>query len=77
MKKGYGSGRFISGREDMRWLKDVHLPRLSVKKFKSAMLYGNEDCPTKVEVYRSENPGMKANKVVFKSKGRSCRLKRR
>lgn len=67
---------FISGKEDMRWLKTTHLPKLSLKKFKSAVIHGNEDCPTKVEVYRSSDPSATAQKVVYKMKGRSCRLRR-
>ena len=67
---------FITGKEDMRWLKSTHLPKLSLKKFKSAMIHGNEDCPSRVEVYRSSDPSAKAQKVVYKSRGSSCRLRR-
>ncbi len=67
---------FISGKSDMRWLKQVHLPKISLKKFKSAMIYGNEDCPSKVELYRSADPSTRAQKVVYKARGKSCRLKR-
>jgi hypothetical protein len=77
-KKRTGDGRanLISGREDMAWLRDVHLPKLS-SKFKSAMIYGNEDCPRKVAVYRSENPSITSNPIVFRTKKGSCKLKRR
>lgn len=76
-KRSARSGNFITGREDMQWLRDVHLPKLSLKKFKSAMIYGNSDCPEKVALYRSANPGVKASPVVFKRKGSGCRLKKR
>lgn len=75
-KRKHSRENFISGREDMAWLRDVHLPKISIKKFKSAMIYGNEDCPTKVALYRSSDPHMNANPVVYRSKG-GCKLRRR
>jgi hypothetical protein len=75
-RRNHGAGHLITGRDDMRWLKDVHLPKLS-SKYKSAVIYGNDDCPSKIEVYGSANPGLTAKKIVFKRKGSSCRLKRR
>jgi len=46
---------FINTKDDMQWLRDVHLPRLS-KKFKSAILYGNEDYPDEIAVFEKRNP---------------------
>lgn len=46
---------FLTGREDMKWLRDVHLPRLG-KSYKSAVIYGNEDWPTRIEVYKRAQP---------------------
>jgi hypothetical protein len=66
----------INSRQDMKWLKEVHLPRLS-RRFKSAILHGNEDCPNKVEVYRSDKPSISSKKVVYVRRGSSCRLKRK
>jgi len=59
----------------MRWLRDVHLPRLS-SKFKSAILYGNEDCPAKVSVFRSKDPEVTTPSVTYRAK-RGCKLTRR
>jgi len=53
-----GSSTFISDEEDesdMQWLREVHLPNLS-SNFHSAVLYGNEDSPDRIEVYHSADP---------------------
>jgi hypothetical protein len=69
--------KLISGREDMRWLRDVHLPRVSLRRYKSAVLHGSEDCPSRVELYRSSNPSRNAQKIVYVNRGSGCRLKRK
>jgi len=46
---------FLQEPDDMQWLRDVHLPGLP-KKFHSAMLHGNEDGPTQIDVYESADP---------------------
>ena len=48
-------GIFINTIDDMQWLKDVHLLELS-QEYKSAMVYGNEDCPFQIECYLSKDP---------------------
>jgi hypothetical protein len=45
-----------STQDEMEWLRDVHLPGLDLKKYLFAILYGNEDYPTRIEVYTSQNP---------------------
>lgn len=52
-----GPGTFIAGREDMQWLANVHLSSLGDNWLNgSAILYGNEDCPARIEVYHSAEP---------------------
>ena len=47
---------FLNEPDDIRWLVDVHLKRLSPPEFKSAVITGNEDCPAVVELYKSNMP---------------------
>ena len=51
----HGRSTFINTPDDMKWLRDVHLPRLS-SKFHSALLFGNEDSPDQIHVYEAEDP---------------------
>lgn len=46
---------FINEPEDMRWLREVHLPGLSPR-FKSAVISGNEDYPSSIAVYVEREP---------------------
>jgi len=55
---------FLNTADDMKWLRDVHLPRLS-KKFKSAVIHGNEDYPEMIEVYERRDPVVTDRKDVF------------
>lgn len=48
---------FINDPDDMRWLREVHLPRLP-KRFKSALLIGNEDSSDVIQVYRKKDPSV-------------------
>ena len=50
--------------EDMKWLRDVHLPRLQAK-YKSAIIYGNEDAPDRIEVYAARAPVVTDEPLVF------------
>jgi hypothetical protein len=50
--------------EDMRWLRDVHLPKLA-SKYKSAVIKGNEDWPDSIEVYEKRNPLVTDQAVTF------------
>jgi hypothetical protein len=46
---------FLNTPEDMQWLREVHLPQLPPE-YQSAILYGNEDSPDRVEVYMASDP---------------------
>jgi hypothetical protein len=41
---------------DVQWLKETHLRGLSYPEFASFVLYGNEDSPTRVELYAASYP---------------------
>jgi hypothetical protein len=50
---------FINSTEDMLWLRETHL-KLAVNcecnHFKSAIIYGNEDCPQMIDLYLETEP---------------------
>jgi len=54
----------INAPADMRWLRDVHLPGLP-KKFKAAVIHGNEDAPERIDVYSRKNPFLSDIPLVF------------
>lgn len=54
----------INTAADMKWLREVHIPRLSPK-YKSAVIHGNEDGPSRVEVYVKRNPLVTDIPVVY------------
>lgn len=47
---------FLNTVEDCNWLKNTHLGGRNDLVFESFVLYGNEDCPTKVELYVDQDP---------------------
>jgi hypothetical protein len=47
--------KFLNTSEDFNWLRSTHLGGQDLK-FESFVLYGNEDSPTKVELYFSQDP---------------------
>ena len=51
---------------DMIWLREVHLPKLD-KKFDNgaAILFGNEDLPSKIYVYESNAPLVTDDPLIF------------
>ena len=56
MKYPLRQGSFLQSAEDCQWLRDTHLKHLApVPAFKSAQLWGNDDCPDKVELYAKRN----------------------
>ncbi len=55
---------FLQTEEDMEWLRDVHLPNLP-DKYQSAVLTGNEDCPSRVECYERADPLYTDRALVF------------
>ena len=54
----------INTKADMRWLRDVHLPKLP-SRFKSAVLAGNEDAPDRIDVYSRREPLITDTPVTF------------
>lgn len=50
--------------EDMKWLRDVHLPGLPPE-YESAVVHGNEDWPSRIEAYASLNPKVNEIPAVF------------
>ena len=46
---------FLTGKEDMKWLYESHLKGKEEKGL-SAIFRGNEDCPTKIIIYKHANP---------------------
>lgn len=59
-----GNPTLLSTKEDMQWLRDVHIPTLSPN-YNSAVIYGNEDYPNRIEVYEDENPTIEETPLVF------------
>lgn len=65
----------LNSKDDLQWLKDVHImpllaasnaryPHQKPFRFKSAVLYGNEDYPGKIELYAKKNPLITDEPVV-------------
>ena len=54
--------KFLSSTADLSWLKETHLKELSPI-YKYALLFGNEDCPEKIEVYKTND--VKETPVTF------------
>lgn len=51
--------------EDVKWLRKVHLHGLSPK-YESAVVHGNEDWPSQIEVYPSPDPSIHDLPRVFR-----------
>ena len=53
----------LSHPEDLQWLFDTHLKDLicmiQKEKISSAIFYGNEDCPTTIELFTQKEPLVK------------------
>ena len=56
---------FLSSQQDMKWLREVHLPKLP-REYETAVVHGNEDSPSKIEVFRSLNPKVNEIPTVFR-----------
>lgn len=48
---------FLNTKQDLIWLRDVHLKNVFYLQldFVSAILYGNEDCPDRVELFKKNH----------------------
>lgn len=55
---------FLNTPEDMKWLREVHVPKLP-SKYESAVIHGNEDSPSKIEFFTSLNPEVNEKPTVF------------
>ena len=47
---------FLNTQEDCDWLRSTHLGGREDLKFEAFVLYGNEDSPTKVDLYFTSDP---------------------
>lgn len=53
---------FLNTKEDCDWLRETHLKQsnwnneLTIPDFKSFCIFGNEDCPRELLVYREAHP---------------------
>ena len=57
---------FIENISDMQWLRETHLPKLDkVFDHGSAMLFGNEDLPSKIYVYKDKAPLVTDDPLIF------------
>jgi hypothetical protein len=55
---------FLSTDEDIQWLFDTHLNRIARPEWvRFVILHGNEDCPSKVELYDVEEPNFDSKPV--------------
>ena len=50
------SEKFLNEINDMAWLTDVHLKGVTKQVYGSCILTGNEDYPTKLELWENPNP---------------------
>ena len=61
MSDKIGRETILNTTADIRWLWETHLkkfPSLRFGKFemRSASIFGNEDCPSRIELYRKQEP---------------------
>lgn len=55
---------FLNTPEDMKWLRDVHIPGLP-SEYEAAVVHGNEDSPSQIEAYLNANPTIHEKPMVF------------
>lgn len=55
---------FLNTSEDMKWLRDVHIPDLPPE-YEAAVVHGNEDSPSQIEAYQNPNPTIQEKPLVF------------
>lgn len=76
MRKRSGRQQLLNTPDDMQWLRDVHVKRLPGR-YKSAVIYGNEDCPTRIDLYKSATPTVDARPRVLRARGCTFTFRRR
>jgi hypothetical protein len=59
--------KLLNDIEDIAWLETTHLKKHKEVhgKFNSFILYGNEDCPDRVELYKKKEPTI--NSKIFRA----------
>lgn len=57
---------FLDTPDDIEWLRDVHIPNLPAN-IRSAIVYGNEDAPDRVEVYERAEPVVSDVPIVYEA----------
>jgi hypothetical protein len=55
---------FLNSLEDIGWLISTHLKDKNSPIFNSFILHGNEDCPTKIELFKKQNPSYKTKPIA-------------
>lgn len=52
--------QFMNAPDDVQWLKETALKGVqALPEFQSFILYGNEDAPDRIDLYRSIDPSVK------------------
>jgi hypothetical protein len=58
---------FINSDDDIDWLQQTHLRAFKFPWHpESAVIYGNEDFPTMIELYRDKEPNFDDDSIVLK-----------
>jgi hypothetical protein len=56
----------LTGLEDMEWLLKVHLPNVDKSYLTgSAVLFGNEDSPSRIRLYKTSSPTIWDDPEIF------------
>ena len=63
MKEKLHSEKFLNSSEDCAWLREVHLP--PAPDFQSFLMWGNEDCPQMVKLYKGKDPNFKDKGTTY------------
>lgn len=62
--------QFLNEVGDCEWLSSTHLKALSPPAFKAFTLYGNEDCPARLDLFLSAKPEYNTKPVaVYRQNG--------
>ncbi|MDE1834753.1 MAG: hypothetical protein KGH64_05450 [Candidatus Micrarchaeota archaeon] len=60
------SDKLLTSKEDMAWLSNVHFDKKLSDEFMSAILYGNEDFPDRIDTFRSAEPKVGDYHLIWK-----------
>jgi hypothetical protein len=64
-----GEQFFINTATEMSWLRVAHLPQVAAGTYKSAILYGGEWYPSRIELFKAKNPKATDTCVVYQKQG--------